>query len=568
MRRALVPLALLLLGTASLGGQQVDTTALAREIPRLLALAEVPAMSVAVIQHGHVFWKGAFGTVGDSTGRPADTLTVFEAASLSKPVFAYIVMRLADRGELDLDRPLAELLEYPRLAHDPRYKRITARMVLSHGTGLPNWGRDTLSLRFDPGTGYQYSGEGFVYLQRTIERTTGMTLEELAKREVFDPLGMTRSSYVWQDRFSGNAAYAKDWAWRMGPINRYSAANAAYSLLTTAGDYATFVVAVLNGTGLSPEMSRTYLSPLRSVRQPWRPELDDAHVRYGHGWGIQDGRAGQSIFHGGYNGRRFRAWVQAYPSSRAGIVYFASGDEGDTFAEALLSRVVTDDPWALRWQQTDRYDDPRRVALRGVQRAGVTSGADAALERYRAMRANPATRPTPSTAANVIAFLKARDLGAAERPIAEMTVADHPDSGQSHDLLALALLMAREYQAAIAAQGRSLAIQPENEQGRRLIQWINERMTSLKQPVTVPSATLERYVGQYAERHVRLHDGRLFYKRGQDPEYPLTPITQDLFAVEGVESFRLRFVTDGPGPATRTLGIEVNGNAFGLPRTK
>lgn len=569
MRRALAPIALLLFGARAVHGQQhVDTVALTRDIPRLIALAEVPAISIAVIQDGRVFWRGAFGTVNDSARTPADTLTVFEAASLSKPLFAYIVMRLADRQQFDLDRPLAELLEYPRLAHDPRYRHITARMVLSHGTGLPNWGRDTLTLRFDPGTGYQYSGEGFVYLQRTLERVTGLTLEELATREVFDPLGMTRSSYVWQDRFEGNAAYAKDWAWRVGPISRYTAANAAYSLVTTAGDYAKFVVAVLNGTGLSPKMWREHLSPVRPVHQPWRPDLDDAHIRYGHGWGIQDGRAGPAIFHSGYNGRRFRAWVQAYPSGKTGIVYLASGDEGDTFAAELVSRVVADEHWALQWQQTDRHDDPRRVALRFVQHAAVTDGVEGALDRYRAMRADPATRPAPSAAAHVIAFLKVRGSGAAERAIAEMTVADHPDSAQSHDLLALALLMEREYRAAIAAQRRSLVLRPENPQGSRLIQWIEQRMASLAQPVTVPYETLERYVGQYGERRVRLHDGRLFYQRGPEPEYLLTPITQDVFAVEGVESFRVQFVLDGPGPAARTLGIEVNGNVFGLQRTR
>ena len=119
--------------------------------------------------------------------------TIFEAASLSKPVFAYMVLRLADRGEFDLDRPLYEMLEYPRIAHDERYKRITARIVLSHGTGLPNWGGEKLTLRFDPGTQYGYSGEGFVFLQKTVERVTGRSLDELARREVFEPLGMTRS---------------------------------------------------------------------------------------------------------------------------------------------------------------------------------------------------------------------------------------------------------------------------------------------------------------------------------------------------------------------------------------
>ena len=141
------------------------------------------------------------------------------------------------------------MLEYPRLAHDARYRRITARMVLSHGTGLPNWGGETLAVGFEPGTAYGYSGEGFLYLQKVVERVTGRSLDELARQEVFEPLGMTRSGYVWHDRFAGHAAYARDWLWNVATVNHYTdgEANAAASLLTTAPDYARFVAAVMTG---------------------------------------------------------------------------------------------------------------------------------------------------------------------------------------------------------------------------------------------------------------------------------------------------------------------------------
>ena len=124
-----------------------DTAALARDIPGLLQTADIPGLTMAVVEDGRVVWSRAFGTVNDSARTPLDTATVFEAASMSKPVFAYLVLRLAERGEFDLDRPLYQMVDYPRLSHDERYKRITGRIVLSHGTGLPNWGGDTLTLR-------------------------------------------------------------------------------------------------------------------------------------------------------------------------------------------------------------------------------------------------------------------------------------------------------------------------------------------------------------------------------------------------------------------------------------
>src|SRR3954447_5769258 len=117
-----------------------DTVALSRDIPALMRVSGIPGLSMAVVQNGRVVWARAFGTVNDSARTPLDTETIFEAASLSKPVFAYIVLRLVDRGQFDLDRPLLEMLPYPRLADDKRSRRITGRMVLSHGTGLPNWG--------------------------------------------------------------------------------------------------------------------------------------------------------------------------------------------------------------------------------------------------------------------------------------------------------------------------------------------------------------------------------------------------------------------------------------------
>ncbi len=141
-----------IMALVTLAAQQPDTAALARDVPGLLRTADIPGLTMAVVQDGRTVWSRAFGTVNDSARTPLDTATVFEAASMSKPVFAYLVLRLAERGGFDLDRPLYEMVDYPRLAHDERSRLITGRIVLSHGTGLPNWGGDTLRLGFTPGT--------------------------------------------------------------------------------------------------------------------------------------------------------------------------------------------------------------------------------------------------------------------------------------------------------------------------------------------------------------------------------------------------------------------------------
>src|SRR5205085_9673692 len=125
---------------------------------------------------------------------------VFAAASLSKPVFASGVMSLVDAGALELDRPLTDYVAEPYLADDARAASITARMVLSHTTGFPNWrGDGPLFLRWSPGTRWGYSGEGYAYLQQVVERLTSARLDEYLADAVLQPLGLCDSTFAHQN---------------------------------------------------------------------------------------------------------------------------------------------------------------------------------------------------------------------------------------------------------------------------------------------------------------------------------------------------------------------------------
>ncbi len=164
---------------------------------------DIPGLSIAVIRDGKILWEGEFGQKNaisnGVTDGPVLRDTLFSAASLSKPVFAYIVLRLVDRGVIDLDKPLYTYgFSYDRIDKDPRSKLITARMVLDHTTGLPNWGGTPLEFLFTPGEKFNYSGEGYVYLQKVVEHVTGKSLEELAQQEVFVPLKMEHSTFRWR----------------------------------------------------------------------------------------------------------------------------------------------------------------------------------------------------------------------------------------------------------------------------------------------------------------------------------------------------------------------------------
>jgi CubicO group peptidase (beta-lactamase class C family) len=489
--------------------------------------------------------------VNDSARTPLDAGTIFEAASLSKPVFAYVVLRLVDRGEFDLDRPLFEMLQYPRLAHDERYKRISARMVLSHGTGLPNWGGEKLTLGFEPGTAYGYSGEGFVFLQKALERVTGRSLEELARREVFEPLGMTRSSFVWEERFAGNAAYARDWLWKVAPVHRYAEANAAASLLTTATDYAKFVAALLTGRGLSATMWREFLSPVRE---------SNPGLYVGLGIRVEDGPAGRTFYHSGNNGRRFTSYMTGNIERGLGLVYFASAYDGTTLVEALTSAVFGDEHPARNRAGFDRYDDLERFALKAVQRAALESGADAARERLDAIRASPVSRPSFDGILQLGAFLAGRGLAPLSIEVLEEAVADAPDSARAHLALGRALESAGDLQAAIASYRRARTLEGDDGDAELELQWAEERLAARARPVVVRQRTLESYVGRYQERVITMRDRRLHYQRGANPESPLSPMAEDLFEVEVDPSVRIRFVADGEASAAKLIEIYSDGS--------
>jgi CubicO group peptidase (beta-lactamase class C family) len=183
---------------------------LLRDLPRLLELASVPGLAMAVVE-GKRVWRRGFGRAIEEPAQSVSEETVFEAASLGKPVFAYAVLRLVDAGVLDLDHPLYEYLPTPD-ANNPRMKRVTARHVLSHTTGLPNWRQQPSPLEpsEDPGKKFSYSGEGYFYLQRVVEALTNRPFARFMREQVLDPLDMKQSSYVWLPAFDERMAAGYD----------------------------------------------------------------------------------------------------------------------------------------------------------------------------------------------------------------------------------------------------------------------------------------------------------------------------------------------------------------------
>jgi CubicO group peptidase (beta-lactamase class C family) len=162
-------------------------------IPEYMRQEDIPGVAIALIHDGEVVWTEGYGVVNTITRKPVTADTVFEVASNSKVVTAYIALRLVDQGILELDTPLDAYLPEPWLPSSEYRNAITLRHVLSHSSGLGQVGRE---VQFAPGSGYYYSAAGLQYLQTVIDQVTGVPLEDLGQETVFSPLGMSSSSYV------------------------------------------------------------------------------------------------------------------------------------------------------------------------------------------------------------------------------------------------------------------------------------------------------------------------------------------------------------------------------------
>ncbi len=322
-----------------------------RLVPLLMEEHRVPGVSIALVRGRKVAWTRAWGVADAKTRTPVSPSTLFEVASMTKPAFAYVALMLAAEGKLDLDRPLAEVVDLPTVPGQPELRRITPRMVLSHTSGLPNWRpggeeRDgPLAVLVEPGTRFGYSGEAFFLLQRAVEKLVGAPLETHAKAAFFEPLGMESASFVWSPGLDDSLATGHGEDGAPKPRARYRHANAAYTLVATAPDYARFLTALLDPEAFGPRAlpGAAVDGMLRhAVRADARDPIErpgrarGGAVFWGLGWGINETPGGDVVYHSGANQTGFRCYSQLSVPRGTGIVILTNGLGGG----ALWTRLV------------------------------------------------------------------------------------------------------------------------------------------------------------------------------------------------------------------------------------
>jgi len=363
-----------------------------KAVPDLMEKANIPGLSIAVIRDGEILWQKGFGIKNTKTGERVADNTIFEAASLTKPFFAYLVMQMVEKGELDLDTPLIkyapkDYIEKSFIHHSldlegfrkDWFERINARMVLSHSSGLPHGERQKpFPIFFEPGTKYRYSADGYFYLQKVIEHLKGEPLEEIMRKQVIEPLKMENSSMVWQDRYETQAAVGHDiFGETNGQFRKRKQAHAAATLYTTAGDYAKYVTAILNDVALKSETIKKMLSPQVDVEK---------NVFWSLGFGLEHTDSGDAFWQWGDYGI-FRNHIVAFKQQKIGIVYLTNSFNGLSIGQEIINHAVGDvKDLGLAHLNYDTCDSPT-VALAKVF---AKQGLDETLKTYRELKAKNA----------------------------------------------------------------------------------------------------------------------------------------------------------------------------------
>jgi CubicO group peptidase (beta-lactamase class C family) len=370
-----------------LDGREISTVEIDRTVNHLMKAANVQGLNLAILNRNKTVFIKSYGFKNKPQNTLLDTSTIVYGASFSKAVFGYLVMKLAEEKLIDLDRPLYTYLKKPipeyeyfsDLKNDNRWKLITARMCLSHTTGLPNvrWFHPTtgamdslgiIKFYFTPGGKYAYSGEGFKLLQQVIEEITLKNTDELAGEKIFKPLGMTRTGYIWHDSFGDdNVAVGHMNNGEIESKKKRTEPVSGGSMVTTIADYSKFIENVMQQKGISRKSYKEMLSPQIAIHSKTQfppiteettTENDAIHLSYGLGWGLLQCPYGKAFFKEG-NGGSWKNYNINFIDKGISIIIMANSENGEKIFQELVETLTGDSciPW--KWQGYIPYDNKK-----------------------------------------------------------------------------------------------------------------------------------------------------------------------------------------------------------------
>ena len=352
-----------------LDGKSVSTEMLQKRLAHLVDSAKLAGLQVAIINQDKIAWTSSFGYKDIENQNRLNDSTVMYAASLTKPVCAYIFLRLVDRGIFNLDKPVQAYLKKPvgeyekwkDLAADTAsFNQITPRMLLCHSSGLPVLRflyNNKVNLIAKPGEKFYYSNEGINLLGVMIEEYVGKPLEVIAREEVFGPLQMPYTSMVWEKAFENNFSFAYFKDGKKYGSERRQSSRAAGSMTTTATDYAAFMINLMKQKGLSKTSFKQMLSlqiPVTSKRGfgPLKDSLttenDAIKLAWGLGIGLFQSPYGKGFFHTGH-GEANQNYAVAFPEKGIAVVLLSNSENFESISALIAKACIGDSYSPFKW---------------------------------------------------------------------------------------------------------------------------------------------------------------------------------------------------------------------------
>lgn len=325
---------------------------------------QVPGVSIAVIDDGKVAWAKGYGIANTHTGSLVDTLTLFQAGSISKPVAAMGALALVNQGVLTLDGDINTWLQDWKIADNTftASEKVTLRRLVTHTAGLtvhgfPGYHPDSLLpttrevlmgsgntaavvVDATPGSLWRYSGGGYTVMQLAVEDLTGIPFETFLQQTVLLPLGMMQSTYsnpLPEERHAqASAAYDRSGTLIPGSWHNYPE-KAAAGLWTTPLDLARYLIAIQEAVAGKPHpvLSSDMIQAMLETDQ--------------NNWGLGPALSGegdmQRFGHGGKNAG-FTNNMTAFISGGKGAIVMTNADRGNGLIQEILQAIAEVYQWA------------------------------------------------------------------------------------------------------------------------------------------------------------------------------------------------------------------------------
>lgn len=540
-------------------------------IPDLMKKARIPGLQAALVRNGKVVWQKGFGVKNAASNTPVTEETIFEAASLTKPFFAYAVMMMVDEGLIDLDKPLYTFFTREEiekgLGHSldaegfkrEWFEKITSRHILSHSGGLPHGERgEVFPIFFEPGTKWKYSADGYQLLQLAVEKLKGEKLDKIMQKYVLDPLGMEKSCMVWRDAYEDTMANGHNVFSTPQGFRKRKEAIAAASLYTTAGEYARFVCAVINGERLKSETSKEMLTSFIDMNE-------DKSLGWSLGFGLQNDSNGKSFWQWGDYGI-FRNYIIAYPKQKTAVVYLTNSFNGLSVCSELVGRSIGGQALGNTFLNYRTYDSPFYTLLFGVKEGGP----EAARSLLPELRKKHSEELPWETIGNVASLFRDENMLPEAVSIFEFIFKENSNSSRAAYELARSYLLNGDLEKAKTHYLKAKEAE-EDKVDQKNIDWDLKYLQAVQKPFPLDEATMQKLAGYYGPRHIMIKDGRLFYFReggtAGEPR-PLLALSKDTFFIERIVWFYFKVEFDDQGNPVKLVGHYDDGRTDETKRTK